>query len=287
MKIDGKKLAEDIFIHLQQQIEDLKKGNIVPHVAIIVIGQDPASISYVRQKEKKAEAIGARVTIFRFQETISQEELLEKITLLNNDAGIHGIIVQRPLPKHIDSNTVNQITNPKKDIDAFHSDTPFAMPLAAAVINILKYIYTINRKHTKSDFLDWLKKKNIVVIGKGETGGGPVIAKLQSVRIIPSIIDSKTKDPETFTKNADIIISTVGKQNILQSHTLKPGVILIGVGMQRGSDGKLHGDYEEEQIKNIASFYTPIPGGVGPVNVAMLLLNLVKAAEMALQAQTS
>lgn len=320
MKIDGKKIAKEIFEDLQKRVGELKKNGFTPHLAIILVGNDPASVAYVRQKEKKTLEIGGKVVIKNLPTTISQNELLIIIKQFNNDNNVHGIIVQRPLPKHIDSQKVNLATSAQKDIDAFHPNSPFQMPLAQAVLKILEEIHTSlydikankgagnkifdsreestsplqyskdahnatkqpttfrDRRQenfvTKPELNNWLKSKNIAIIGKGETGGGPTITLLKKMGIKPVVIDSKTKNPKLLTKNADIIISTVGKENIITSDMLKKGVILISVGMHKGSDGKLHGDYEEEKIKDIASFYTPVPGGVGPINVAMLLKNL-------------
>ncbi|MBI4089742.1 MAG: hypothetical protein HY424_03505 [Candidatus Levybacteria bacterium] len=159
------------------------------------------------------------------------------------------------------------------------------MPISAAILEILKEVYFAKRKAggtggkpvTGPALRNWLKLKNIVVIGKGETGGKPIIEMFKKMNIKPTIIDSKTKNPKALTKKADIIISAVGKPNVIDSQNIKRGVILIGIGLFRGADGKLHGDFNEEAVKNIVSFYTSTPGGVGPVNVAMLLKNLIDA----------
>jgi len=151
------------------------------------------------------------------------------------------------------------------------------MPLATAVLKILEKIHSSTPGVEPRNFINWLKSKKIVIIGKGETGGGPIIKMLKKINIEFKVIDSKTKTPEKFTKTADIVISAVGKPNILTAKMVKKGVILISVGLYRGKDKNLHGDYTEEKIKNIASFYTPTPGGVGPVNVICLLENLIQA----------
>ncbi|OGH18643.1 MAG: hypothetical protein A3F31_01550 [Candidatus Levybacteria bacterium RIFCSPHIGHO2_12_FULL_38_12] len=285
MKIDGKAIAREIFEELKIRVQNLKEQNIVPHLAIILVGDDPASVSYVNRKKKKGEEIGAAATMYNFPSNISTDTLLKLLKKLNEEPKIHGIIVQRPLPNHVDSELINQAVKPKKDIDAFRKDSPYLMPLASAVLKILEHIYSVISSASERSLASfemtkgWLKSQSIVVIGKGETGGGPVIAMLKKMGIQPCVIDSKTKNQELLTQNADIIISTVGKLNIIKSTELKKGVILIGVGMYKGIDDKLHGDYEEEDIKNIASFYTPVPGGVGPINVAMLLENLLQATK--------
>lgn len=303
MRIDGKAIAEEICRELKLRVNTLQKNHITPHLAIILVDDDPASVSYVRRKELKAKEIGAKITLIRYPKTVTTDKLLSCLNDLNHLSTVHGIIVQRPLPSQIDSKEIDLAVSPEKDIDGFHKNTKFKMPLAEAVIYILKRIHVLIHQNKnpqvesrglklvnlrgwqsggwQSDeaFTSWLKKKNIVVIGKGQTGGGPTISLLIKLGIEPTVIDSKTENPKRLTKQADIVISAIGKPSVIKPNDLKKGVILIGVGMYKGTDGKMHGDYEEAGIKNIASFYTPIPGGVGPVNVAMLLSNLVAAAE--------
>lgn len=276
MKIDGKQIAQDILDDLKKQTGKLKKKNIIPRLAIILVGTDPSSVTYVNQKKIKAELIGAKTTIKRFPIEITTTTLLEEIKKLNNNKDIHGIIAQQPLPSRINPTDITKAINPEKDVDGFHPNSNFQMPIATAVLKILEKIYTQNSK-TQSQFTEWLKSKKIVVIGKGETGGKPIIQMFKKQNIEPIIIDSKTLSPEKITIEADIIISAVGKPNIIKPQMIKRGVILIGIGISRGESAKLMGDYVENEIKDIASFYTPIPGGIGPVNVAMLLKNLVEA----------
>ncbi len=283
MRINGKEIAAKVFADLKKRVEELAKDGVVPHVVIILVGNDPASIAYVRQKELKAAEIGGKSTLIQFDLSVSQDKLLKTIEQLNNDNNVHGIIVQRPLPPQINNIEVNLAVDPKKDIDAFHPQTLFPMPLAAAVLKVLEKVHGSTPgvdAQKPQGFVDWLKTKNIVVMGKGETGGGPVITLLKKMNIEPIVIDSKTQNPESITKHADIIVATVGKPGLLTPDMLKKGVILLAVGMHRGKDGKLHGDYNENEILNIAAAYTPIPGGIGPVNVAMLLTNLVKASKL-------
>lgn len=279
MKIDGRTIAREFLENLRKRVENLKKKNISPHLVIILVGDDPASHAYVRQKEQKAKSIGVTTTTQHLSETITQEELLLAIQRYNNANNIHGIIVQRPLPDHIDSKAIGQAVAPQKDVDGFHSESTFILPLAEAALTVLEYIFTRSLLLQGVSFPEWLRSQNIVVIGKGETGGGPVIRTLRQRGVNVSIIDSKTPQPETVAKQADIIIAAVGKPDILHKEMIKQGAIVVGVGMHRGEDGKLHGDYKEKDVQSIASFYTPIPGGIGPVNVAMLLYNLVIAAE--------
>ncbi len=262
MKIDGKQIAQKILDELKLKIQKLGK---TPHLAIILIGNDPASVAYVNQKKIKAELIGVKTTIKNFPSNTSTSTLLRTIQKFNNNNNIHGIIAQQPFSSHIDQEKIVNAITPRKDVDGFHLNSKFQPPIAQAVLEILKpYSF---------------QTKKIAVIGKGKTGGEPIIQAIKKMGINPTVVDSKTENPENLTKNADIIISAVGKSNVVKPNMLKKGVILISIGLHKGSDGKLHGDYNEEEIKNIASFYTPTPGGVGPVNVAMLLKNLITACE--------
>lgn len=279
MKIDGKQLAENIFVRLRQETTKLATQNITPHLAIVLVGDDPASESYVNQKVKKAEEIGASATVLHFPSTISENELFSTIEQLNNDNNIHGIIVQRPLPPHINSQKIAELTSPQKDIDGFHPESPYPMPLAEAVFKILEEVFSRTHLVQGASFVQWLSTKLIVVVGKGQTGGGPIITRLKGLGVEPLIVDSRTQNPDEMIKLGDIVVSTVGKEDLITKEMLKNHVVLIGVGMFRGNDGKFHGDYSEEDIQDIASFYTPIPGGVGPINVACLLGNLLKATE--------
>lgn len=278
MKIDGRQIAKKILEELRTKAEKLRKSSITPRLAIILVGDDPASVAYVNQKKIKAELIGAQTTIKHFPSGTSQLTLLKTIQQFNNDKNVHGLIVQQPLPKHIDTNLITQAINPKKDVDGFNPDSKFEMPIAMAALKILEEIRS-STPGVQPQFVDWLKAKKIVVMGKGETGGKPIINALQKIGIEPAIIDSSTMKPELITQNADIIICAVGKANILKPQMIKRGVVLIGIGISKGESAKLMGDYDQNEIKNIASFYTPTPGGIGPVNVAMLLKNLITATE--------
>jgi len=278
MILSGHTIAEKLYTELEKRVEKLKEKNIMPHLVVFLIGEHPASVAYVTLKQKKGEEIGAKVTILRFKTNVTTDELLKKINLLNDDPYVHGILIQRPLPEQIDVAKLELATDPQKDVDGFHPDSPYTLPLPLAVMKILKVIYTQNKSKPLS-FEKWLQKQNIVLLGKGPTGGRPIIEYLKKLNIKPQLIDSKTKNPKQILKQADIIVSTVGKENTVKPEDLKKGVILISVGINRGEDNKLHGDYDDEKIKDIASYYTPTPGGVGPVNVAMLMANLLNATE--------
>jgi len=279
MRLSGREIADKLYGELKERVEKLKKRNIVPHLVVILVGEHPASVAYVTQKQKKGEDIGAKVTVLRYETSVTTEELEEKVKLLNDDPFVHGILIQRPLPDHVDVDRLEMLTDPQKDIDGFHPDSPYTLPLPLAVVKILEEVYKLKTTQKPSGFRYWLQKQNIVLIGKGPTGGGPIIEHLKSLTIIPHLIDSKTENPQKITKQADILISAVGRKETVIPEMIKKDVILISVGINRDENNKLHGDYDEEQIKDIASYYTPTPGGVGPVNVAMLMENLLSATE--------
>lgn len=281
MKIDGKQITNTILEELKANVKKLQEKNITPNLAIILVGDNPASLAYVRQKDLKAKNIGIKTTILHLSNKTSQKDLIKAIEQFNDNNNVRGIIVQQPLPKNINTKTVVLAIDPKKDVDGFHPKSKFEMPIALAVLKILEIITRslLALGLQNLSLSSWLKNKNIIIIGKGETGGKPIINALRKLGVQPLIIDSKTQNPQSITKKADIIISAVGKSNIVKKDMIKNGVILISVGLHKGIDGKLHGDYNEDEIKNIASFYTPTPGGVGPVNVAMLLKNLIETAK--------
>ena len=279
MLVNGKEIAADILNDLKQRVEELKKKDAIPHLYIILLSDDSSSASYVKQKMLRGEEIGVKITLERADQQISTEKLLEKIEKLNNDGSVHGIIVQRPMPKQLDEEKIESAVSPQKDVDGFNPNSKFGIPVALAVIEILRRIMIQDSRFINSKFEEWLKKQNITVIGRGLTAGKPIINSFEKMGIEPNVISSKTENPENLLKDSDIIISAVGKPGILNGSEIKKGAILIGVGMHREEDGKFHGDYDEEEIQDKTSFYTPTPKGVGPINVSMLLRNLVEAAE--------
>ena len=283
MEIKGRDIALKLYEGLKRRVGELQRKGVTPQLAVILIGNNPSSESYVAQKKKWADYIGAKVTLYRYAEDVAYEQVKKKLEELNVDTAVHAILIQRPTPKQIHLSELELVTDPQKDIDGFHPDSPYILPLPLAVEEILKFcFYTLKQNqdnNARNDFLDWLKSKNIVILGKGETAGKPIIDYFNALQIPFTLIDSKTSQPKELTQRADIAISAVGRKNVISTDAIKKGVILIGVGLFKGEDGRLHGDYEEEAVKDVAAYYTPTPGGVGPVNVAMLLENLVTAAE--------
>lgn len=244
MKIEGKTIAENILHDLAQKIKTL---GVTPTLAVILIGDNPASVAYIKQKQKAADRIGAKVIL-------SSE--LSDVTKFNDDPSVHGVIIQRPLPnKNIPEVKLT------KDVDGFEKNSPFTPPVVLAVQALLT-----------STGVD-VAKKRMVVIGRGETAGKPIAHYFKGAYVV----HSHTPNPKEIIRQGDIIVSCVGKKRVVAKDLVKSGAILIGVGIWRDSEGKLRGDYNEDEMKEIASYYTPTPGGVGPVNVACLMENLVKA----------
>jgi len=281
MVIDGKGIADKILNNLTESVRTLQKTGVTPTMAVILVGNDPASLSYIKQKQKAADRIGARLILEQFPNTVTPEQLLGAIAHYNTDASVHGLIIQRPVPAFInDTGNILETVSPAKDIDGFIPNSPFSVPVAKAVVTLLEHIHTklVFAGLSHDNFIEWLTTQQITVVGRGDTAGEP-IAKLLIDRYCPvTVVHSKTTNPKRILKQSSVIISCVGKKRIITPSFLSKGVILISVGLSRDKDNTLHGDYEAEEIQNIASFYTPTPGGVGPLNVACLMQNLVDAA---------
>lgn len=264
IRFDGRKFSDSIFLKLSQKVKEKK---LTPVLGIILLGNDPASLSYIKQKLKKAKVIGVRVIFLHLPAETSEKELLEHIEKFNKDTKITGYIVQLPIPIHINQEHVFEVIDPEKDLDAFNPQTKFSPPSALAILAILKEAGIFN-----------VRGKRILVIGKGQTAGKPIIMELIRLEARVTMADRNTKNIPQIAKEMDAVISCVGHKDLIKGEMLKEGAVAIGVGVVKGKDGKLHGDLEEESVSKMASFYTPTPGGVGPVTVAFLLSNLVKAA---------
>lgn len=290
MIVDGKQIASDILERLKSEVDELKNRNINPTLQVILIGQDPASLSYIKQKRKAAEKIGATLQFDQY-DRITPEQLGNRLKALNQDHKVHGVIVQRPVPEDISESGALDCISIPKDIDGFLPGSPFTVPVARAVETILDAIFRQLDKNI--GFMPWLQSQKIAVIGRGETAGRPIASHLgklininksntRSVRLNPgpsgiSVVHSRTRNRTDILKTSDIIISCVGREKIIRSTDIKPGAILVSVGLSRDISGKLNGDYDETEIATKAAFYTPTPGGVGPVNVACLMQNLLDA----------
>lgn len=272
--IDGKSLAKEIRREIATKVQEIKniKG-IVPGLAVVLVGDDPASQSYVRSKEKACREVGFYSEVHRLKKNITQEELLVLIDQLNHKESIHGILVQLPLPKHIDENIVNKKINPMKDVDGFHPTNlgnlflgqPQFIPCTPkGIIKLLKH-YNVP-----------IEGKNAVVIGRSNIVGKPVATLLTKESATITLCHSKTKDLERHTKNADIIVSATGKANFIKKDMVGQGAIIIDAGIAR-VDNKLTGDVDFNAVYSKVGKITPVPGGVGPMTIAMLLENTLEA----------
>lgn len=266
--MDGRIIAQEIRNHLKSDILTLKSRNIIPKIAIITLGDESSWKSYVSQKIKVADELGIKAVLLNLADT-SEEMLLKTISEIDRDPLYHGIIVQRPMPSTISKEKVISAISAEKDIDGFRPHSPFEVPVWLAVLRLIKESGIMNQE-------SW-KDKNFVVIGKGETAGGPIANGLSKLGVNSHVIDSKTENREELLKNADVIVSCVGRREVIKPEDLKEGVYLIGVGTH-SEDGKLRGDYVDSAIESIAKFYTPTPGGVGPINLSYLFSNLIQAA---------
>jgi len=280
MLLDGKALADALLTDLAGQVDTLTARGITPTLAVILVGDDPASLAYIRQKQKAADRVGMNLIFDHQTASLTGGGLYNLIAKYNSDPSIHGLIVQRPIPKAVGKvDDVLAKIKMSKDVDGFLPDSPFETPVALAVGEILRTIHSASA-NISLDYPEWLKKQNIIIIGRGETAGRPIADYFEKLECATSIIHSQTPDPAGTLSGSDIIVSCVGKERVVTRDRVKPGAILISVGIWRDPTGKLRGDYDESDIEGVAGWYTPTPGGVGPVNVACLMKNVIKACTM-------
>ncbi len=273
--IDGNALAAKIKINVTEQVIALKAKGITPGLAVVLVGDDPASQVYVSHKVKDSEQVGIHSVLERMPADTPEETLLEKVKALNNDPSIHGILVQMPLPKHIDSQKVIAAINPAKDVDGFHVANAGALAVGLPGFwpctphGAMKMIESIGMN---------LRGKHAVVIGRSNIVGKPMAQMLLNQSATVTICHSATVNLKEICLTADVIVAAVGKQNIVTADMVKAGAIVIDVGMNRNAVGKLCGDVDFDAVKEIAGYITPVPGGVGPMTRAMLLVNTLRAA---------
>ncbi|MBQ4583451.1 MAG: bifunctional 5,10-methylenetetrahydrofolate dehydrogenase/5,10-methenyltetrahydrofolate cyclohydrolase [Bacilli bacterium] len=274
--MDGKKVAEKTYEDLEVRINKLKENNIIPMLAVVIVGNDEASQVYVRNKAKMCEKLQIGSKVIECEENISEKELEKIIKDLNNDQNIHGILIQAPLPKHLDSLKIFDIVSKEKDVDGFNIYNVGALSLnkegfipctVKGIIKILEY-YNIN-----------VTSKNIVIIGRSNIVGKPLANYLINHNATVTVCHSKTSNLSDITKQADILISATGTANLVKKDYVKKGAVVIDVGINRNNN-KLCGDVNFEEVSEIASHITPVPGGVGPMTIAMLMENVLEAAEM-------
>lgn len=272
MKVSGREVADQILNNLQKTIQE---NSLKPKLAIILAGDNPASRIYVNRKMKVAEKIGVLAELFEFQKD-ELEKCEEKIKEL--DKFVDGIIIQYPVFDIWDFNALSNLVSPKKDVDGFLPDSAFRGATALGVWEMLK---TFAKTEGFSNAEDFLERKNIVLLGKGKTAGGPTRNLLTEKKIPFTLIDSKTENPLELIKNADVIISATGKKNIITGGKIKEGSFVIGVGIGKEKE-EIFGDIEEESISKKAKLYCPTIGGIGPLTIACLLRNVVNASRSSL-----
>lgn len=275
--LDGKQIAKDYRQGLQDQVEALKEKGFTPKLSVILVGNDGASQSYVRSKKKAAEKIGMISEIVHLEETAIEEEVLNELNRLNNDDSVSGILVQVPLPKQVSEQKILEAINPDKDVDGFHpinigklyiDEQTFVPCTPLGIMEILK--------HADID----LEGKNAVVIGRSHIVGQPVSKLLLQKNASVTILHSRSKDMASYLKDADVIVSAVGKPGLVTKDVVKEGAVIIDVGNTPDENGKLKGDVDYDAVKEIAGAITPVPGGVGPLTITMVLNNTLLAEKM-------
>ncbi|MCI9016693.1 MAG: bifunctional methylenetetrahydrofolate dehydrogenase/methenyltetrahydrofolate cyclohydrolase FolD [Clostridia bacterium] len=274
--IDGKQLAKDIRINLKQEVDKLKEKNILPKLAVIMVGDDKASKVYVKNKSKACEEIGIKYEEYLLKEDIKMTDLLDLIHRLNEDNSVHGILLQSPLPKGLDINQAFKQIDEKKDVDGFN-------PINIGKLSLNEDCFISCTPHGVIKMLEAynieIEGKNAVIVGRSNIVGKPLLQCLLNKNATVTICHSKTKNIQDLTKTADILIAALGKPKFIKENMVKPGAVVIDVGINRTQEGKLIGDVDFEEVSKKAAYITPVPGGVGPMTIAMLMVNLVKAAK--------
>ena len=277
--IDGKQLAKQLNEETATRVAALKKRGITPGIAVILVGDDPASAIYTRNKHRKAEKLGMKSVLKNFPADASQEEVMACVQELNNDPSIHAILVQSPLPKHFDEKALDNAIIPEKDVDGFHpynvgrlynDDPDKRYPVSCTPRGVLKML-----DHYNVD----LDGKDVVVMGRSILVGKPMQSLLQNRNATVTMLSAHTKDEEFYMRHADILIVAIGHPQFVKAQDVKEGAVVIDVGINRLEDGSLCGDVDFENVKEKASLITPVPGGVGPMTIASLMAQTVDLAE--------
>ncbi|MED1917099.1 bifunctional methylenetetrahydrofolate dehydrogenase/methenyltetrahydrofolate cyclohydrolase FolD [Bacillus thuringiensis] len=274
--LQGKEVAQSIRAELANEVAELKKQGIVPGLTVVIVGDDPASHSYVRGKAKGCEEVGISSEIIMKDADITEEELLVIIQQLNENPNINGILVQLPLPAHISEHAVIEAIAPEKDVDGFHPISIGNMVLGNDTMLPCTphgIIELIKRTGTP------MAGKHAVVIGRSNIVGKPVSLLLQQENATVTMCHSRTQNLEEYTQKADILVVATGRAHMIGKEHVKPGAVVIDVGVNRIETGKLVGDVKFDEVKEVASYLTPVPGGVGPMTITMLLKNTVAAAK--------
>ena len=273
--IDGKKLACEIRVDLKIKCNDLKQKGINPKFAVIMVGNNKASQIYVKNKSRAAEQVGIEFVEYLLDENIKQKELIDQITILNNDKSIHGILLQSPIPDHLDINEAFRTIAPEKDVDGFN-------PVNVGKLCLNQDTFVSCTPYGIMRMLDAygidLNGKNVVILGRSNIVGKPLIQCCLNKHATVTICHSKTEDIKKYTKDADVVMVAIGKAKFLTDDMIKDGAVVIDVGINRNDDGKITGDVDFENVSKKTSYITPVPGGVGPMTIAMLMNNVIKAA---------
>ena len=274
--LDGKKVSAKVREDLKLEVDNLKKEGIKPKLAVIMVGNDLASKVYVRNKNKACEEIGIEYEEFLLDEKTTMEELLNVIDNLNKNQNIDGILLQSPIPKHLDINKAFRAILPEKDVDGFH-------PINAGKLSIGEKCFVPCTPHGVVKIMEEYnietEGKNVVIVGRSNIVGKPLIQCMLQKNATVTVCHSKTRNLEEFTKKADILIVAIGKPKFITENMVKEGVVVIDIGINRNEEGKLVGDVDFDNVSKKASYITPVPGGVGPMTVAMLMENVVEAAK--------
>ena len=277
--IDGKALADKMAIALKDKVDALKAKGVTPGLVVVLVGENPASQVYVRNKERRALTAGFKSEIIRLSEETSEKDLLALIEQLNQDSQWHGILVQLPLPAHISEEKVLLAIDPEKDVDGFHptnmgllwSGSPVMMPSTPAGIMVMLDEYGVD-----------IAGKTALVIGRSNIVGKPMAQMLLDKHATVTIAHSRTKNLAEVAKQADILVVAIGMGNFVSADFVKPGAVVIDVGMNRDENGKLIGDVKFDEVAPIASLITPVPGGVGPMTITMLMEQTYETAKRTL-----
>ena len=275
--IDGKSLSKKVQIYVKSEVEALKiEQGIVPGLAVVIVGDDPASHAYVGMKEKACKNVGFYSISHKMPDTISQDGIIKIIKMMNNNPHIHGILVQLPLPPHIDTDKILEVIDPKKDVDGFHAYNVGRMVtnldsfVACTPLGVMKMFNEYNIE---------LEGKDVVVVGASNIVGKPMASLLLNKNATVTVTHIYTKDLASHTKKADIVIVGVGVPFLIKEDMIKDGAVVIDIGINRLESGKLVGDVDFENVAPKCSYITPVPGGVGPMTIAMLLENTLKSAQ--------
>ena len=278
--INGKEIAESVRQEISKEVQQLLEKYIVPGLAVILVGDNQASQTYVRNKQKACEDLGMHSILIKKPAELSQEELIQSIAELNQDDSIHGILVQLPLPGHIQEKAIIEAISPEKDVDGFHPINIGRMMTGQdAYLPCTPYGVMVMLEYIDYD----LEGKHVVIVGRSNIVGKPAGQLFLNANATVTYCHSRTKDLAYYTKQADVVVAAVGKRDTITSDHIKEGAVVIDVGMNRNDEGKLCGDVAFDEVKNKASYITPVPKGVGPMTITMLMKNTVKSAQKALE----